>query len=77
MVGNKYVATTPDGDMGIEFKAGNKATLTMTGEDPIDGTYSIVGDEIILSSEEGMPLHLKHADKGAARGRDGRNQHSV
>lgn len=60
VVGNTYVATSPDGEIGLEFKSGGKVHMTMTGEEPMDATYTTNGDVITISSDQGSPMTLKH-----------------
>lgn len=65
LVGSRYVATSPDGDLGLEFDKNNIVHLTMTGEEPEDAPYAIVGDEIIIDSPDGTSMTLTRADDGA------------
>jgi hypothetical protein len=63
-----YVATNSDGEFRLEFKPGNRLTLTATpagGQpDAQDGSFTIEGDVIYATLPQGVPLVLKFVNDG-------------
>lgn len=64
-----WVATNADGEFKVEFKPGNKLTLTATqagaGKPSIDdGAYVVEGDRVNVQLSQGMPLILQFVNNG-------------
>lgn len=58
-----YVATNADGEFRLEFKPGNRLTLTATPAggkpDTQEGTFTIEGDAIYATLAQSVPMVLK------------------
>jgi hypothetical protein len=58
-----WTSKNADGDFRLEFKPGNKVTLSGTipggKTDTLEGTYTVDGDRVDVRLPQGMPLQLR------------------
>lgn len=63
-----WVATNADGEFRLEFKPGNKVTLTLTPPGgrpaPREGTFTVEGDVVQVTLDQSEPMTLKFVNAG-------------
>lgn len=61
-----YLATNADGEFRLEFKPGNKLTLTLTPPGGVaqskEGSFTVEGDNIYATLDQSEPMVLKYVN---------------